>query len=298
MIAGASGLIGRALIASLEADDHAVVRVTSSGTSGPGVVTWNPLAGKGVAPEVFEGVDAVVNLAGINLSEHRWTKATKRRFLASRIESTRLLCEGLEASPAPGRVLVNASAVGFYGDRGNERLTEASSSGKGFLPELCRRWENAADAAAGARVARARFGAVLSPEGGALAQMIPPFKMGTGGWLGRGDQWVSWISLPDAVRAIRFVITEKTISGAVNVTSPNPVSNKEMAKALGRQLHRPAVLGIPRFAAHLVFGEVVDEVGFVSTCVFPEVLERAGFAFDHPEVEGAIAAVLEKGGSK
>lgn len=294
LIAGSSGLIGSALVEQLEKDGHTVVRLVHRGEGAESVFLWDPLIGEGPPIEALEGVDVVINLAGISLSKRRWSSARMEGFVRSRVDSTRLLSEALAAADDRPHVFINASAIGFYGHREDEKLFENAIPGEGFLAALCVRWEDSVAAAreAGIRTVVARFASVLSPSGGSLAIMIPPFKLGTGGWLGDGTQWVSWVSLPDTVKALRYLVAEDSIEGAVNIAAPNPVTNRQFAEALGRVLHRPIFMGIPRFAAHLVFGGVVDEIGFSSARVEPRVLLENGFEFEHPTIDEALRAVL------
>lgn len=294
LIAGSSGLIGSALVEQLEKDGHTVVRLVHRGEGAESVFLWDPLIGEGPPIEALEGVDVAINLAGISLSKRRWSSARMEGFVRSRVDSTRLLSEALAAADDRPHVFINASAIGFYGHREDEKLFENAIPGEGFLAALCVRWEDSVAAAreAGIRTVVARFASVLSPSGGSLAIMIPPFKLGTGGWLGDGTQWVSWVSLPDTVKALRYLVAEDSIEGAVNIAAPNPVTNRQFAEALGRVLHRPIFMGIPRFAAHLVFGGVVDEIGFSSARVEPRVLLENGFEFEHPTIDEALRAVL------
>ena len=272
-IAGASGLIGTALRRRLAGDGHEVIRLER----GPGSGYTN----LGAAA----GVDALVNLAGAGIGAHRWTAEYKATLRASRLEATRLLA-GLDVP-----LLVNASAVGYYGDRGDELLDETSAPGDDFLAVLCRDWEAAASSAGG-RVVLLRSGMVLSGEGGALRKQLPLFKLGLGGHFGDGRQWVSWISLDDEVAAIVHLLTAG-VAGPVNLTSPNPVRNGELTKALGKALHRPAILPIPAFAPRLVLGgELVDALLLASQRVVPTRLLESGFTFAHPTLAGALDAQL------
>ena len=231
---------------------------------------------------------------GANVAGRRWTSAYKREILESRVTPTHALATllaGLNAKPA---VLVCASAIGIYGSRGDEVLTETSSPGSGFLPEVCLAWERATQPAtdAGIRVVHLRFGVVLSPEGGALAQMLPLFRVGLGGRLGSGRQWMSWVALPDAIGAIEFALQTPSLSGPVNVVAPNPVTNLEFTRALGRALHRPTLLPAPGFALRLAFGEMAQATILASERVLPARLSAAGFHFEYPEIEAALRAVL------
>jgi hypothetical protein len=242
----------------------------------------------------FEGLEAAVHLGGVNLSERRWTPAYKREIETSRVESTRALAEVLAGLKRPPKTLLVASATGFYGDRGDEILDEASSAGTGFLPEICAKWEAASEAAAeaGIRVVHLRLGVVLGRDG-ALKKMLPIFRLGLGGQLGSGQQWMSWISLEDAVRAMLFAIKTETLRGPVNVVAPNPVTNAEFTRALGRALHRPAVMPVPAPALKLMFGEMADEALLASTRAVPGKLMGAGFRFEEPTVDEALASVAD-----
>lgn len=244
----------------------------------------------------LNGVDAVVHLAGENIASGRWTKAKKERIRDSRVNGTRNLCESLSLLPEPPRVLVCASAIGYYGDRGEIALTEADQPGRGFLPEVCTAWERATKPATdeGIRVVNLRIGIVLTPEGGALQQMLLPFQLGLGGKVGNGRQYWSWISLPDLVRAIQFAIETESLSGAVNAVAPNPVTNEVFTQKLGRVLRRPTLVPLPAFAARLVLGEMADDLLLSSIRVVPQKLQNAGFEFEHPELERALRAVLNR----
>jgi uncharacterized protein (TIGR01777 family) len=256
---------------------------------------WDPYAAVPIKNlQALEGITAAVHLSGANLAGQRWSSAFKQEISASRLTPTRTLSAllaGLRSKPA---VLVCASAIGIYGSRGDERLTEDSSPGTGFLPELCLAWEEAARPAAeaGIRVVHARFGVVLSSQGGALAQMLPIFRMGLGGRLGSGTQWISWIALPDVIRAIEFALQTANLSGPLNVVAPNPVTNLEFTRVLGHVLHRPAVLPAPAFALRMAFGEMADATILASERVMPARLTAAGFIFEHPELEAGLRAVL------
>lgn len=293
-ITGSSGLIGTALSRSLEADGHEVVRVVRR-EGGARTVRWDPDAGE-IDAAGLEGLDAVVHLAGAGIGDHRWTDDHKRTVLESRQKGTSLLATSLAGLSSPPGVLVSGSAVGFYGDRGDEQLTEASGPGRGFLTEVVTAWEAAAApaAAAGIRVAKIRSGVVLAAEGGALARMAKIARLGLLGKLGTGRQWMSWITLDDEVRAIRFLF-DHDVSGPVNLTAPAPVTNAVFTKALGRVLHRPTVLPVPGFGPKLVLGrELAEALLLEGQRVLPEVLLDAGFEFHHDEVETALHAVLDR----
>jgi uncharacterized protein len=293
-IAGATGFIGTAVTGHLAAAGHRVVRLVRRGKpdASRGDAAWDPARGV-LDPAALDGVGAVVNLAGEPVAE-RWTAERKRRIRESRVEATSLLAKTLVALPRPPRVLVNASAIGIYGDRGDEVLDESSAPGSGFLADVARAWESAAGPVVerGIRTVFARFGVVLSAAGGALEKMLPPFKIGAGGRLGNGKQWMSWVALDDVVGAIDFAITSDRLAGAVNVVAPNPVTNAEFTQELGHALHRPAVASVPGFALRLAYGEMGEAVLLASQRVMPTALERAGFPFRHPTLHDAMRVAL------
>ena len=296
-ITGSTGLIGEALRASLLADGHRVVRVVRREASGPDEIRWDPAAGR-LDPADLAGLDAVVHLAGEGIAEKRWTTAQKQRILTSRTEGTGLVARAMAACDADGpQVLVSGSAIGWYGDRGDEELTESSDAGTGFLADVCRQWEAAADPAraAGLRVAHARTGIVLDPDGGVLAKQLPLFRVGLGGRIGNGRQYMSWIALEDEVAALRFLV-DHDVEGPVNLTAPNPVTNRAFTEALGSALHRPTVVPVPGFGPKLLFGgELVDELLLASQRVRPHRLQEAGFTFARPELGPALDALLHQG---
>ncbi len=258
-------------------------------------LTWNPGTNPAVADTaLLEGFSAAVHLSGASLAARRWTAAYRRELTASRVDSTRALATLLAGLRRPPRVMLVASAVGIYGDRGDELLDEASTPGKGFLAGVCAQWEAAARPAveAGIRVVHLRFGVVLGPGRGALAQMLPVFWLGLGGKLGSGRQWMSWISLADAIDAIVFALQTPELAGPVNLTAPAPVTNAEFTRALARQLRRPAILPAPAFALRLAFGEMADEVLLASVRAVPTKLLAAGFRFAHAGLGEALAAAI------
>ena len=300
VVAGSSGLIGSALVPALEAAGHRVERLVRRGGAGPGIA-WDPAAG-GIDGAALEGADAVINLAGRNIGERRWDDTERQLIRDSRVGATLLLAGALAGLRRPPAVLLNAAAVGFYGNRPGERLTEESAPGSGFFPELCADWESAAAPAreAGVRVVHLRSGVVLSPGGGALARLLAPlgprwlspYRWGLGGWLGDGSQVWSWIALEDEVRAIVHLL-DSGPAGPVNLTAPEPVDNKRFVKAVGKALGRPVWLPIPRLVPRLLLGrDLADTLLFDSQAVYPQRLEAAGFRFAHPAVEGALAAAL------
>ena len=295
LVSGASGLVGGALAAFLTTGGHRVRRLVRRAPAGPDEFRWDPLGG-GVDPRAAEGCDAVVHLAGENIAGGRWTPTRKDKIRRSRVDGTRQVADCVRAARRRPRVFVSASAIGFYGDRGDELLTEASAPGEGFLADVCREWERAANNLTGSaeapiRTVKARFGVILSPAGGALAKMLLPFKLGVGGKLGSGDQWMSWIALDDVVYALHHLLQEE-LAGPVNTVAPNPVTNADYTKALGRVLGRPTVLPLPSFAARAAFGELADELLLGSQRVAPERLVASGFEFAFPELEGALRHVL------
>jgi uncharacterized protein len=292
-ITGSTGLVGTALRRSLEADGHDVVPVVR-GSDREGV-RWDPQGGR-IDASGLEGLDAVVHLAGEPIAARRWSEEQKRRIRDSRVEGTQLLAGTLAGLDRPPAVLVSGSAIGFYGERGDEVLHEASPKGDGFLADVVDDWEAAAAPAdaAGIRVARIRTGIVLDREDGALAKMLPLFKLGAGGRFGSGRQWWSWISIDDQVRAIRFLV-DHDVRGPVNLTAPAPVTNRQMTEALGRVLGRPTLLPVPSFGPKLLLGkELAENLLYGSTRVEPRALERAGFSFSHPDIETALRAILGK----
>ncbi len=294
LVSGASGLIGSALVPVLTASGHDVIRlVRSQPAAGEAAVRWDPEAGT-LDAAGLEGLDAVVHLAGENLAEGRWTAEKKRRIRESRVKGTRLLCEALAGLARPPRVLVSASAVGYYGDRGDELLTKESPPGSGFLAAVARDWEAAAEPArrAGIRVVHPRMGPVLTPAGGVLAKMLPPFQAGLGGRVGSGRQYVSWIAVDDLLDAMLHLLATEALRGPVNMVAPRPVTNAEFAATLGRVLGRPAVLAVPAFAARLALGEMADEVLLASARVTPVRLAASGYRFRYPELEGALRHLL------
>ena len=291
LVSGASGLIGSALLPALQSSGYEVTRLVRSAASSKADVAWDP--SHPLAPESVSDFDAVIHLAGESIVG-RWTEAKKRRVRESRVQGTRNLAETLAAAPQGPRVFISASAIGYYGDRGEETLREESSPGTGFLPEVCREWEAAAEPArkAGIRTAQMRFGVVLSASGGALQKMLPPFRMGVGGNIGSGRQWSSWIDIDDVVGAIQHVITTETLRGPVNVVGPNPVRNAEFTKTLASVLSRPAILPMPAFAARLAFGQMADELLLASQRVEPSKLLVSGYVFHKPVLRTALEAIL------
>jgi hypothetical protein len=294
-ITGASGLIGSALVPFLTAEGDDVERVTRPTSETSGSIVWDPDAGK-LAPTAMEGFDAVIHLAGEGIANRRWSDEQKAKIHDSRAKGTQLLSDTLAKLRNKPKVFVCASAIGFYGNRGDEVMTEDSAAGEGFLAEVVKDWEAATEAArqAGIRVVNSRFGVVLSRHGGALRKMLRPFKLGVGGKVSKGRQYMSWIAIDDAIAALRFMLTTPALEGPVNVVAPNPVTNYEFTKTLGRVLWRPTVFPMPGFMARVMFGKMANELLLASTRVIPTKLQRAGFAFRFPTLEAALRQVLDK----
>ena len=293
LLSGATGLIGTALLRSLRTSGHDVTLLVRRQPSNQNEIHWN--SEQKLAPELVSGFDAVIHLAGESIVG-RWTEAKKRRILETRAHGTRNLADALAAAPKPPRVLVSASAIGYYGDRGEEVLREDSLSGEGFLPQVCRAWEAAVEPAAkaGIRSVQTRFGIVLSSSGGALQKMLLPFRLGVGGNMGNGRQWWSWIDLGDVVGSILHAIKTDSLRGPVNVVAPNPLRNAEFTKTLASVLRRPAIFPMPAFAARIVFGQMGDELLLASQRVEPAKLTASGYAFQKPDLGSALAAILKK----
>lgn len=301
-ITGARGMIGGALAASLRDDGHTVTGVTRS-QPGRDEIQWSPDEGR-IDVDGLRGADAVVHLAGENIgfaSWHprdiiaaRWTADTKRELRTSRIDGTTLIARTLAGMDDGPRTLVSASAVGYYGDRGDEVLTEASAPGDLFMSELCRDWERSADPAreAGLRVVHPRIGIVQTPRDGALQRSLPVFRMGLGGPFGSGRQWWSWVMLTDVIGVLRHALDNDDVAGPLNVTAPEPVTNGQWTKVLGRVLGRPAVLPVPRFGPRLVFGGMADELIYTSARVLPEVTLASGYTFRYTDLEAGLRSVL------
>jgi uncharacterized protein (TIGR01777 family) len=289
-ITGASGLIGSALVPALEREGHEVVRLVRREPTAPGEARWDPDAGT-VDDSALADVDAIVHLAGENIGQ-RWTESVRRRVLDSRVEGTRLVAE--TAARLPGKpVLVAASAIGYYGLRGDELVDETSRKGPGFLADVVEAWEAAADPAraAGVRVAHLRQGVILTKQGGALERMLLPFRLGLGGRIGSGRQWLSWVSLDDVVAAYLFAL-DHPLEGPVNVNAPGAVTNRDFVKSLGRALHRPTLFPVPGVAVKTLFGQMGEETVLGGQRVKPAKLEAAGFAFAQPDIDSGLARAL------
>jgi uncharacterized protein (TIGR01777 family) len=296
LITGATGLVGRALVSELKQAGHTVCRLVRPGTNAETVrandgfdVGWNPATGELGAAAV--GADAVVNLAGASIADGRWTAERKKVLRSSRVDTTRALVGALAKMAARPRVLVSASATGYYGNRGDEILSEASQPGSDFLSEIAREWEAEAEnaEALGIRVVRTRFGVILAKDGGALTQMVRPFRFGVGGKIGSGQQWMSWVSLEDLVGIVRLALENGAVRGAVNVVSPQPVRNVEFTAALAQALHRPALFPAPAFALRLMLGEMADALLLSSQRVVPAQLEKLGYKFLYSDLAANLA---------
>ena len=287
-ITGGSGMVGTALGAKLRQAGHNSLSITRKTTCSDSI-QWDATTGL-KDPSQLENVDTIVHLAGENIAADRWTAAVKDRIRRSRIEGTRSLVKSIAAVQQRPKTLVCASAIGYYGERGETILDEDAVAGTGFLADLCRDWEHEAYAASelGLRVVTVRIGVVLSPKGGALAKMLLPFKMGAGGIIGSGKQYWSWIGLHDLVRMIAFCVENESVNGAVNGVSPNPMTNHDFTKGVGTALHRPTIFPMPAFVARLVLGEMANDLLLSSTRVIPRKLQDHGFRFDYPELVGCL----------
>jgi uncharacterized protein (TIGR01777 family) len=296
IVAGSSGLIGSALVAAARAGGHRVTRLVRRPARTADEVSWDP-GRRSLDPAALDGVEAIVNLSGAGVGARRWTEAYKRTLRSSRIDPTATLVAGIRAAAQPPRVFLSGSAIGAYGDRGEDVVDEGAPYGEGFLAGLVRDWEATALGAeqAGCRVVCLRTGLVLAGSGGLLGQLVPLFRLGLGGRLGSGRQWMSWIALADEISAIMFLLGRgggDGVRGPVNLTAPAPVRNAEFTAALGRELHRPAVLPVPAAALRLALGPFADEGALVSQRAEPRVLQRAGFRFHYPRLAAALAAAL------
>jgi uncharacterized protein len=290
-VTGASGLMGRALVPSLRADGHEVLRLVRRTAAAPDEVSWDPEAGT-VDLRPLEGTGAFVHLAAAGIGDHRWTDSYKQEVLDSRRQGTDTIARAAAVLDPRSSVLVSASAMGYYGNTGDADVDETGPKGQGFASDVVEAWEQAADPArdAGVRVVHPRTGLVVAAEGGAWGRMLPLFRLGLGGRLGSGHQWWSFISLTDQVAALKTLI-DSDLSGPVNLTTPHPATNAEVTKAMGEALHRPTLLPVPSFALRTVLGEFSSEV-LSSSRVMPGVLTKAGFPFSHPTIESAIRSIL------
>ena len=294
LVSGSSGLVGSALVPLLSTRGHSITRLVRQDPQ-PGQVQWDPERGT-IEAARLAGFDAVVHLAGQTIAGAKWTAEQKARIRVSRVKGTRILSEALAALPAPPQVMICASAIGYYGNRGDEVLREESPAGSGFLPEVCRAWEAAAEPARkmGIRVTNLRTGVVLSAGGGALPKMLPAFKLGIGGVIGSGRQYMSWIALDDVVGAIDHALSNTVLDGPVNAVAPHPVTNREFTVTLGRVLSRPTLFPMPAFAVRLAFGEMADELLLASQRVEPAKLASSGYKFQFSQLEGALRHALGK----
>ncbi len=290
LVSGASGLVGSELVRSLSAEGHQVLALRRNTTQAP---YWD-INEKIIELGEDKEIDVIINLAGESVAEGRWTSAKKERILRSRVDGTQLLAQYFSTADYKPKLMISASAVGFYGERGDEELDESSVKGSGFLADVAEAWENATQIAveAGIRVANIRFGMVLSPQGGGLAKMLLPFKMGLGGTLGNGRQYMSWISMNDVVAIIRHIIQEESLQGPINLVAPEPVTNRRFTKILGRVLHRPAFIPVPRFVLSIILGEMARELLFASAKAQPVKLLESGYSFVEPNLETALRNLL------
>lgn len=295
LVSGSHGLIGSALVPFLTTGGHQVASLSRSPSRAESTLLWDPETDDIPTP-ALDGFDAIVHLAGESIASGRWRAEKKAKIRDSRVQGTRLLCEALAQLANPPSVLVSASAIGFYGDRGETVMTEASRQGKDFLAQVCRDWEAATEPAraCGIRVVNLRIGVVLSPAGGALAKMLPTFRMGAGGIMGDGRQYVSWIAIDDVIGAIHHALITASVQGPVNAVAPHPVNNREFTKTLGQVLGRPTLLPLPAFAARGMFGEMADALLLASTRVEPKLLLSSGYEFAYPQLENALRHLLGK----
>jgi uncharacterized protein (TIGR01777 family) len=293
LVSGSHGPIGATMLPSLKAQGAAVTRLVRTSATGSDQIVWDP--SQSLSPDLVSGFHAIIHLAGESIVG-RWTDAKKRRIIESRVQGTTHLAEAAARAPQPPRVFISASAIGFYGNRGDELLHEDSPSGEGFAAEICRQWEAATQPAAqaGIRTAQMRIGVVMSADGGALPAMLTPFRMGLGGRLGNGRQWQAWVSVRDVVGAIQHVLNHDELSGPVNAVAPNPVTNAEFTRILASVLNRPATFPMPAFAVRLIFGEMGEELFLGSQRVQPAKLEANGYQFQHPDLKNALQEILHR----
>jgi uncharacterized protein len=294
VVSGASGLIGTQLVAKLSQSGHEVIRLVRRSPKS-GEIQWNPKSGT-LDAAALEGADAVIHLSGAGIGDKRWTTGYRKEILDSRTDTTALLAKTIASLSRKPSVFLSGSAIGIYGARNDEQLTEVSTHGTGFLAEVCEQWEAAAKPAvdAGVRTVYLRTGIVLSPKGGALKKLLPLFKLGVGGKFGSGKQWQSWISIDDEIGAIEYLLTAN-VSGAVNLTAPNPVTNAEFTKVLASVLKRPAIVPVPTFAPKILLGgELADALLFTGQRVIPAALNASGYTFKHTTLESALRSLLSK----
>lgn len=296
LVTGASGLLGTHLIPTLKAKGHEVYKLSRSPAKKADEIQWDSKEGFAPSEQIkLENFDAVFHFAGDNIGDGNWTDEKKKRIRESRIDGTRTLIEAFKKCENPPKNFIGASAIGIYGDRGDEDLTEESAIGKGFIPDLCRDWEAESEKAKdfGARVVTPRLGVVLSKDGGALSQMLTPFKFGVGGKIGDGEQYMSWIAIDDVIRIFHLILENENIGGVINLTAPNPVKNAEFTNALGKALNRPTIFSVPAFAIKFIFGEMGETLLLESAKVLPEELEKLGFEFKFPKLDAAFKHILE-----
>ena len=293
LVSGSHGLVGKVLIKALDADGHEIYSLVRRAPHTEKEIEWSPDR-YSIAISRIEGFDAVYHLAGESIASGRWNDEKKRKIRESRTKGTKLLADALANLSQPPKTLISASAIGYYGDRGDELLTESSPPGNDFLADVCVEWEKATEhaRAKGVRVVNTRFGIILDKEGGALAKMLTPFRMGIGGRVGDGKQWMSWIALDDVIGALQFVLNNETLNSPVNFVAPNPVTNAEFTKTLGRILSRPTLFPIPEFGVRLAFGEMADALLLSSRRVEPRSLEQSGYEFRYSELKSALRAIL------
>lgn len=295
LITGASGLVGSKLIEVLRSGGHDILKMVRRQAKGPDEVRWDVDRGE-IDTQAMNGVDAVVHLAGENVGEGRWTDAKKKSIMDSRVLGTRLIVGALTKLDPKPRVLISASATGIYGSRGSEVVTEASLPGSGFLAEVCRKWEAETVPAVeqGIRVVNLRVGVVLSNDGGALPKLLTPFKLGVGGKVGSGKQYLSWLTLDDLVRIIVTALTNESYAGPINAVTPEPVTNQELTEAIGKKLSRPTFMTVPEFAVKLLFGQMGEETVLSSTRALPVRLDELGFKFEYPTINSALDLLLKQ----
>jgi len=293
-VSGGSGLIGEKLMTSLQASGHEVTQLVRRPVKNDFERCWDPGVSQ-LSASVLEGCEALIHLSGDNIASGRWNDAKKKRIRESRVHTTKLLANCISGMAEPPKSFIVASAIGYYGDRGDDIMTEESAPGKDFLADVCVEWEQAADPARDkTRVVHVRTGVVLSPDGGALKSMLLPFRLGGGGVVGSGKQYWSWITLDDSAGLFQFATENEHVVGPMNGTAPNPVTNKEFTKILGKVLFRPTILPMPEFAAKLALGEMAEALILASTRVMPEVALQNGYVFKHPTLEQGLRAVLDR----
>ena len=293
LVAGSSGLIGTALVSSLQSDGHEVCRLVRRPVKAANEIHWDPESGL-LEGNALEGFDVIIHLGGEGIGDKRWSKSRKEKILTSRVVSSKLLSEKIAILDSKPEVFILANAIGWYGSRGEEELTEESKKGEGFLSEVCLEWESSAEAVqdSGVRTIYLRSGIVLSSSGGVLAKMLPPFKLGIGGKMGSGKQWMSWISLDDEVGAITHLMNNKKCNGAYNLTAPEPVTNYEFTKTLGRTLKRPSILPLPGFMLRILFGSRAISLMIEGQKVLPKRLQESGYIFNHSTLAEALSDLL------